>query len=116
MSKITAHRFVLRSLETDREIAYALVCPETTYACVRWLETDRLERRPGTHNLWNNLEREFAAGLPFGPVPQVSATTLLLAGARIMAVAADYVGAEVIETAAAPSVALDRHLIEPAAR
>ena len=111
MRRLTAYRFVLRSRDSQRPVANALVCPEIQYACVRWEATERLERLSCKPNLWHSLSQEMALGFPPGPLPYVSAPSIMLAGARLAAVVTEYVGPEEIETSKLnPTSALDRWL------
>jgi hypothetical protein len=111
MKDLTAHRFVLRSTQNDAEVGRAVVCSTTSYACVRWIPTDRLERRRGTPNLWHSFEQELAAGLHPGPQPQLCAAAVLLAGPNLLAVVTDYVGPVSVRPASTPAAALDRCLL-----
>ena len=114
MRKLTAHRFVLRSRGTNQPVARALVCPEVQYACVRWETTERLERVTCKPNLWHSLAQELSLGYETGPVPVVSAPSIMLAGARLAAVIIEYDGIEEIEVAMLnPTHALDRRLERP---
>jgi hypothetical protein len=114
MRRLTAHRFVLRSRDSNRLVAQALVCLEVRYACVRWETTERLERLSCKPNLWHSLTQELALGFEPGPVPFISAPSIMLAGDRVGAVTTEYIGEEVVEASKLnPTPALDRRLERP---
>ena len=96
MVTLTVHRFSLWSVDARARLAEALVCPDADYAAVLWSGTKRLERRPCTPNLWHSFKQEAALGLICGPLPQVSAASIMLVGARLSAVRIEYVGDESI--------------------
>jgi hypothetical protein len=111
MRRLIAHRFVLRARDSQRPVARALVCPEVQYACVRWEATERLERLACKPNLWHSLTQELEAGFEPGPLPVVSAPSIMLAAGRLSVVVTEYDGVEEIEVALLnPTHALDRRL------
>lgn len=65
---MTAHHFVLTSLETGAMLGQALICPEARYASVRWKGADRLDRRFVPALSWKAIERELQDGWPKGLV------------------------------------------------
>jgi hypothetical protein len=108
MVRLTVHRFVLWSVDAGVRLAQAVVCPEVEYAGVLWTATNRLEHRPCTPNLWHSFKQEAAQGMRPGPIPQVSAVSILLVGARLPAVHIEYVGDQtVVAPRSNPRAALD---------
>lgn len=69
---------VLRSLETGRTLARALVCPRVQYASIWWIRGNRIDRRFATAEAWRALEMELRPGLDAGPLPREAAVVEVL--------------------------------------
>lgn len=117
MITLTVHRYSLWSVDATAYLAQALVCPGVEYACVLWVGTKRLERRPSTPNLWHSFRQEASGGLASGVIPRISAASIMLVGARLSAVQIEYEGGESIDVPREdPSAGLDRCLRDAASR
>jgi hypothetical protein len=75
---MTAHVFLIRSLETGRTLGAAAICVHARYASIAACGSARLERRFVPPAGWRAIERELGDQLEPGPLPTTSAVVQAL--------------------------------------
>ena len=71
---MSAYHFVVTNIDTGQLRAHALVCPERSYAALRWRTSISLQRRAVPVKRWPSVHADAALGWTEGLVSRGSAT------------------------------------------